>query len=100
MGRHRSDMAPNMKSKDSIVTSRPVTKQWEVEVISCFRTGGSMPIPKPVIVLPSYTEHRKELVYLQATEESLTELLQEPCPSLGCSPPCLERVKVTVPGEE
>jgi len=53
-------------------------KQWEeVEVTSCFRTGGSMPIPKTAVVIPVYTVQRKELPQHQAEEEILPELKEE-----------------------
>jgi len=75
-------------------------KQWEeVEVTSCFRTGGSMPIPKTAVVIPVYTVQRdwpkrrlhpppkkrvtivllwrKELPQHHAEEETLPELKEE-----------------------
>jgi len=53
-------------------------KQWEeVAVTSCFRTGGSMPIPKTAVVIPVYTVQRKELPQHQAEEEILPEVIEE-----------------------
>merc|ERR1719234_331602 len=72
--RLESVMAPPPSSATNINAA----KQWEeVEVTSCFRTGGSMPIPKAAVVIPVYTVQRKELPQHHAEEESLPELKEE-----------------------
>jgi len=72
--RLESVMAPPPSSATNINAA----KQWEeVEVTSCFRTGGSMPIPKAAVVIPVYTVQRKELPQHHAEEETLPELKEE-----------------------
>lgn len=67
---------PSMPS--SSTTKIKPAKQWEeVEVTSCFRTGGSMPIPKTAVVIPVYTVQRKEAPQHHAEEETLPELKEE-----------------------
>jgi len=67
--------APSMPSSSTKIKA---AKQWEeVEVTSCFRTGGSMPIPKAAVVIPVYTVQRKELPQHLADEEILPELKEE-----------------------
>lgn len=53
------------------------TNHTKVEVVSCFRSTGSMPVPKPVtLVIPNYTPHQqrnKRKVVEEAIE--VTELV-------------------------
>jgi len=78
----------------SSYTNVKAAKQWEeVEVTSCFRTGGSMPIPKAAVVIPVYTIQRKELPQHQAEEEILLELEEEEVNKLKVSAlPSPERI--------
>lgn len=74
-------------------------KQWErVEVTSCFRTGGSMPIPKAAVVIPVYTVQRKELPQHHAEEESLPELKEEKLVKLKTQ--ALPKPEIIPDGEE
>jgi len=80
-------------------TDAKVPKQWErVEVTSCFRTGGSMPIPKAAVVIPVYTVQRKELPQHHAEEESLPELKEEKLVKLKTQ--ALPKPEIIPDGEE
>jgi len=80
-------------------TDVKVPKQWErVEVTSCFRTGGSMPIPKAAVVIPVYTVQRKELPQHHAEEESLPELKEEKLVKLKTQ--ALPKPEIIPDGEE
>jgi len=103
-------------------TDAKAPKQWErVEVTSCFRTGGSMPIPKVAVVIPVYTLQRhewpkrrlhppakkrvvvvlfwrKELPQHHAEEESLPELKEEKLVKLKTQ--ALPKPEVIPDGEE
>eukprot|EP00092_Neocalanus_flemingeri_P032147 GFUD01034939.1.p1 GENE.GFUD01034939.1~~GFUD01034939.1.p1 ORF type:complete len:152 (-),score=45.88 GFUD01034939.1:71-526(-) len=69
-----------------------ITNHPKVEVVSCFRSTGSMPVPKPVtMILPNYLPHRErnkrkvlenskkaaELVFKHATIETTEEVQEE-----------------------
>jgi len=80
-------------------TDAKAPKQWEiVEVTSCFRTGGSMPIPKAAVVIPVYTVQRKELPQHHAEEESLPELKEEKLVKLKTQ--ALPKPEIIPDGEE
>lgn len=84
---------------DPNTTDAKVPKQWErVEVTSCFRTGGSMPIPKAAVVIPVYTVQRKELPQHHAEEESLPELKEEKLVKLKTQ--ALPKPEIIPDGEE
>lgn len=88
----RTESGPNS-------TDAKAPKQWErVEVTSCFRTGGSMPIPKAAVVIPVYTVQRKELPQHHAEEESLPELKEEKLVKLKTQ--ALPKPEIIPDGEE
>lgn len=87
-------MAPNMKTEVGEVP-RPKARKWPdpARVTSCFRTGGSVPVPKTQIVIPVYTVQRKEPQQHQAKEENSPAIEQESCSAMAPFCPLLERLE-------
>jgi len=82
----------------------------KVEVVSCFRSTGSMPVPKPVtMILPAYTPHRprnkrkvmeealerKELIFKHADTEETCDIIYETV-DIITELKCQENIEITV----